>query len=137
MQPEEEQKSEEQKQDTLESDSVTENEHQERIELEKVREEKRKLSRGTLQELCEITAQAFVLPFMMYTGFSRLAMLRDIKTNYLYVSLGQELILHQVPLSMLICYNNSMMDKPEYTLDSVVFYVALVHFGWLLLELVF
>jgi len=38
--------------------------------------------------LYEITAQVVILPFMMYTGFSRLAMLRDIKTNYLYVSLG-------------------------------------------------
>ena len=83
-----------------------EDEHREKIEMERVREEKRKLSRSTLQEVCEITAQAFMLPFMMYTGFSRLAMLRDIKTNYLYVSLGQELILHQVPLFMLFRYNN-------------------------------
>ena len=105
--------------------------------MEKVREEKRKLARSTLQHLCEITAQAFILPFMMYTGFSRLAMLRDIKTNYLYVSLGQELILHQLPLFMLFYYNNSMMDKPEYKLDTATFYIAIVHVVWVLLELIF
>lgn len=75
-------------QETVQSDATDQSEHRERIEVERVREENRKLSRYTLQNLCEITAQAFVLPFMMYTGFSRLAMLRDVKTNYLMVSLG-------------------------------------------------
>lgn len=64
-------------------------------------------------------------------------MLRDIKTNYLYVSLGQELILHQLPLLMLFYYNNSMMDKPEYKLDTATFYIAIVHVAWVLLELIF
>ena len=60
----------------------------------KVKEAKRKVSLSTLQRLCEITSQAFILPLCMYSGFSRLATLRDIKTNYLYLSLGQELLLH-------------------------------------------
>ena len=52
------------------------------------------MARSTLQRLCEITTQAMILPLIMYSGFSRLTSLREIKTNYLYLGLGQELILH-------------------------------------------
>ena len=38
---------------------------------------------------------------------------------------------------MLYYYNNGEMDKPDYKLDTVVFWVAIVHVSWLMLELVF
>ena len=95
--------------DTIESDkggqSNASKNLKERTELEKVRDEKRKLAKSTLQQLCEITTQFFLLPFLMYSGFGRLTMMRKIKTNYLILCLGQELILHQLPLSMLFYYN--------------------------------
>ena len=109
----------------------------EEVELAKIREAKHKVARSTLQRLCEITLQAILLPLIMYSGFSRLASLRDIKTNYLYISLGQEILFHQVPLIMIYFYNNSMLDKPYYVLDEVVFYVALVHVGWVFFEMSF
>ena len=71
----------------------------------------------------------------MYSGFSRLAALREIKTNYLYICLGQELILHQVPLLLLFYYNQTMLEKPVYSLDQAVLYVAIIHMAWLLFEL--
>ena len=62
--------------------------------------------------------------------------MRNIKTNYLNVTLGQELILHQAPLFMLYYYNEYMIDKPDYVLDEVVFHVAIVHTSYLLFELI-
>ena len=47
----------------------------------------------------------------MYTGFGRLVTLHEIKTKYLYVCLGQELFMHNVPLTMLMVYNNLMLSK--------------------------
>ena len=64
------------------------------IEQEQLKEYRRSVARSTLQRLCEITTQALILPLTMYSGFSRLTSLREIKTNYLYLGLGQELILH-------------------------------------------
>ena len=102
----------------------------------KLKEARRKLGYSTLQRLCEITTQAFVLPLTMYSGFSRLASLRDIKTNYLYISLGQELLLHQIPLSLLFFYNNSKLDKPDTQIDEIVFIVAIVHVSWIMIEVI-
>ena len=58
-----------------------------------------------------------MLPITMYTGFARLVSLREIKTNYVYVSLGQEILLHQIPLTVLFWYNQSKLEKPKYVLD--------------------
>jgi len=38
---------------------------------------------------------------------------------------------------MLFYYNNSEVDKPDYKLDTVVFYVAIVHVSWVMLEMFF
>ena len=53
------------------------------------------------------------------------------------MGLGQEIMLHQIPLYMLYAYNNAKLDKPYYQLDSVVFYVAIAHVSWVLIELIF
>ena len=59
----------------------------------------------------------------MYTGFGRLVILPEVKTKYLYVTLGQEVMLHNLPLTLLMLYNNFMLKK-SFTLDLICFVVV-------------
>ena len=43
--------------------------------------------------------------------------------------------MHQVPLLLLFYYNQTMLEKPVYSLDQAVLYVAIIHMAWLLFEL--
>ena len=85
--------------------------------------------------MCETASQLVVLPLAMYSGFSRLASMREIKTNYMYASIGQEIILHQLPLLMLITYNDAELEK-SYDLDTACVIFGLLHFCSAFVELI-
>lgn len=74
----------------------------------------------------EFLGQLVNLPIATYTGFGRLVNLHHIKTNYLYFSYGQELILHNLPLTMLQIYNNVSLDK-VYSLDRWNYAFSAMH----------
>ena len=38
---------------------------------------------------------------------------------------------------MLYYYNDSMLEKPDYPVDSVVYYTSIMHVTWLLCETMF
>lgn len=71
----------------------------------------------------------------MYTGFGRLVTLHEIKTKYLYVCLGQELFMHNLPLTMLVAYNNIMLSKMSKH-DYFSFVFSTLHLVTVLAELV-
>ena len=59
----------------------------------------------------------------MLFGFSRLVALHEVKRNYFQATIAQELMLHTIPLTMLMMYNNKMLDKEE-TLDLAGIYLG-------------
>ena len=63
------------------------------------------------------------LPVAMFSGFGRLVILHEIKVKYLYASLAQEVLLHNLPLTLLMAYNNYMLSK-KFKLDIVAFVIV-------------
>ena len=72
----------------------------------------------------------------MYSGFSRLVSLREVKTNYLYVCYGQEILLHQVPLTLLFYYNNTKLEKDDQILDQAFIITTILHTTWVFMEMI-
>lgn len=100
------------------------------VEKVDVKPTKKELLIGTW----EAVSQAIFMPITMYTGFGRLVVLHDIKTKYLYVSLGQEVFLHNLPLTLLIAYNDIMLRK-AFRLDVTVLVISGVHLLQVVAEL--
>ena len=73
--------------------------------------------------VCERILQTLFLPVAMFSGFGRLVILHEIKVKYLYASLAQEVLLHNLPLTLLMAYNNYMLSK-KFKLDIVAFVIA-------------
>lgn len=73
--------------------------------------------------VCERILQTLFLPLAMFSGFGRLVILHEIKVKYLYASLAQEVLLHNLPLTLLMAYNNYMLSK-KFKLDIVAFVIA-------------
>jgi len=69
------------------------------------------------------------MPIGMYFGFQRLISQPNRRTHLLYAQVGQELFLHQMPLILLILYNNHQLEKDydKSTMDTVCVAVAIIH----------
>ena len=84
-----------------------------------------------LMKMYEVGVQLFCIPTTMIAGFARLIVMPRIKTHFSYATLGQELLLHQLPLMLLFFYNNNQLGKTyftdEYTLDNVLLIVAILN----------
>jgi hypothetical protein len=57
----------------------------------------------------------------MYLGVYRFVTIEKAKNAYAFTSYLQEILLHQVPITLLIVYNNIALDKPDYPLDTAIF----------------
>ena len=93
-------------------------------------------ARLVLGEMREIIANLLVLPMLMYTSMGRLITTKGVKTNYVNALIGQELLLHNLPLTLLIIYNNRQLDK-MYTLDSFCLAMSFLHLAQILTELAY
>lgn len=80
--------------------------------------------------------QAIFLPLAMYSGFGRLLIFQKIKIKFLYVCLMQEVFLHNIPLTLLIAYNDIMLKK-KLKLDLASFVMAGLHLVVVFIELTF
>lgn len=56
----------------------------------------------------------------MYTGLYRLVSFSQVKTTYFFTAISQELLLHQLPLTVLVLYNNKMMKAPKSSFDRTM-----------------
>ena len=72
----------------------------------------------------------------MYTGFGRLVILHEIKIKYLYVCLAQEVLLHNLPLTILMVYNNILLSK-KFKLDIAAFSLAGLNLLQIVIELTY
>ena len=75
-------------------------------------------------KLTESAAHCCCLEVIVHAGCGRLIGLPSVKTRFWYAALGQELLLHQLPLTLLIIYNNKELDKKIDGLDLVCLVVA-------------
>lgn len=73
--------------------------------------------------VCEQILQTLFLPLAMFSGFGRLVILDEIKIKYLYASLAQEVLLHTLPLTLLMAYNDFMLNK-KFKLDIIAFVIS-------------
>lgn len=97
---------------------------------------KRQRVKIVLGEMREIIANLVVLPMLMYTSMGRLISTKGVKTNYVNALIGQELLLHNLPLTLLIIYNNRQLDK-MYTLDSFCLTMSFLHLAQIVTELTY
>ena len=72
----------------------------------------------------------------MYAGFFRLITLPSGKTAYHNTGVYQELLLHQLPLTMLIRYNlTNMPQVADRSLERTIFVFTVFHVFFALLDL--
>jgi hypothetical protein len=67
----------------------------------------------------------------MYSGFCRLLNTFNIKERYMYAAYSQEVMLHTVPLTMLVMYNNYSLEKETsqaiYGVDKAIIAFSCLH----------
>lgn len=86
--------------------------------------------------VCEQILQTLFLPLAMFSGFGRLVILHEIKIKYLYASLAQEVLLHNLPLTLLMAYNDYMLSK-KFKLDIIAFVVAGLNLMQIFIEMTY
>ena len=73
-------------------------------------------SKRVAPSFSEILVSFIFQPMIVYTGFTRLTIVKSRKARLIYASQAQEAFLHTVPLTMLIVYNFTVQDR-AYALD--------------------
>ena len=76
------------------------------------------------------------MPICMFFGFGRFINLRDIKTRYMYVALGQELLIGNIPLLLLQIFNNTGLSKQQ-GLDTAAYFFSSVNILMILAEYIY
>jgi len=69
----------------------------------------------------------------MYSGFSRLTIVKSRKAKLIYAAQAQEAFLHTVPLTLLVFYNNYVLNK-FFDLDLACMIVSALNLLELFLE---
>ena len=62
-----------------------------------------------------------MLPIFMFLGIYRFVSIEKAKNAYLFTSYMQEILLHQIPITLLIVYNNIALKKPYHDFDTTIF----------------
>lgn len=68
-------------------------------------------SKRVAPSVSEVFLSALFQPLIMYTGFTRLTIVKSRKAKIIYAAQAQEAFLHTVPLTMLVYYNNYLLDN--------------------------
>lgn len=59
--------------------------------------------------IIDILVQLVILPVCMFTGFYRLVTFNRSKSSYHITAAAQEILLHQLPVSVIMLYNNEQL----------------------------
>lgn len=66
-----------------------------------------------LPNCLELISNFIMLPIVIYSGFARVAIVFERKKDFLLASHAQEMFLHTIPLTIVVCYNSYKLDMYE------------------------